>query len=888
VLVRSAVLATVVWLSSMSLAVADDVQAGIRKPTAIPPQPLGVALQALAKERGFQVVFVSKEVDSLRTRGARGELTVDEALRQLLEGTGLTYKSLGEDGVSIVPVETAGDQQKAGHTDDSKPSGAPSSRASETSPLRMARTTEAQDTSASADDTARAELEEIVVTAQKKPERLLDVPISISVITADDINRRGLVSGEDYLRGVPGANQVTDAFGGSSIVIRGIETSVSSQNFSSGPTTATYFGETPTTSSAGLAGNMNVDLKLVDVERVEVLRGPQGTAFGNASLGGAVRTLPIAPMLGRFEGRVAASYSGTSGSGGSNNMIQAVGNIPLIENRLALRASAFRYDDSGFYRNVAGSDAAFRAAAVTPFGAEAFAVDENDVGASQFTGGRIAALFQASEDLRFTLTWLKQKTEIDGAMIAGTGGLALSATGRYDQAVLRVAPEHVIRGEEGGVSDTDIDLANAVMEYNLGWGQLLATLSRIESDSTNVTPYTWCCFAWPISTLAPSQHEENVGEIRLATQLEGPWDFLLGLYAEKLDDAFSANYIWHGDVLAFGQRFLGDYIDERTLKQKAAFGEVSWEFAPRWTLTGGLRAYDYERTGRVDLVAGPFTGVDSSTSTAADASGTTFKGNLSFKPSDNTLLYAGWSQGFRLGSPQPGLPATCDGDGDGVVDGSSGLTLASTRSTDSDEVDNYELGVKFSLFDRRLTLTADVYRIDWSGVPIRVNVGTCGSYTANAGEARSEGVELQARFQVTPAFRLDVGGSRSNAELTRDAPGLFVPAFKGDRLPGSPKVNANLGLQYELNLGQHRAFIRADSIYVGRFFGDLQESPVNEAGGYVKVDATGRVAFGDLAIDVFARNLTNRDDYTLRNLSLPSHGYRLRPRTIGVQLSYQF
>src|SRR5262249_48739166 len=154
-------------------------------------------------------------------------------------------------------------------------------------------------------------------------------PVSIAAITSEEINRRGLVSAEDYLRGIPGVNQGS-AMSGSSVVIRGLETSPSFQNFSSGPTVATYFGETPTPDSGGLSNNGSVDIKLVDMQRVEVLRGPQGTSFGNSSLGGAVRTIPVAPNLERFEGKVAANYSVTSGTGGGNDLFQAIGNFPLI------------------------------------------------------------------------------------------------------------------------------------------------------------------------------------------------------------------------------------------------------------------------------------------------------------------------------------------------------------------------------------------------------------------------------------------------------------------------------------------------------------------------------------------------------------------------------
>ncbi|MBL8271861.1 TonB-dependent receptor, partial [Steroidobacter sp.] len=516
----------------------------------IASQPIGDSLNDFGRQSGLHVVLFSELADGLIAPALRGSFTPTEALQRLLANSGLRFKYLDQKTIAVLGENVT---QFRSTQDTSSTTGLHLAQVQETPPAaEQAMTNRASVAAAvSGDSPGRTHIEEIVVTAQKRKQRLQDVPLSVAVVSAEDIDRRGLVSGEDYLRGIPGANQVADAFGGGAIVIRGMETSPINQNFSSGPTTATYFGETPTTNSAGLSGNMNVDLKLVDIERVEVLRGPQGTAFGNSSLGGAVRTIPVAPDLERFEGKVSAGYSGTSGTGGSNNMIQAVGSLPLVAGKLAIRASAFRFDDSGFYRNVAGSDPAFRAAAATPFGAEAFAVNQKEVGASEYTGGRIAASFQATEDLNFTLLYLKQKTQVDGALISGTGGFDMSSTSAYDQAVLQVAPEHSVRGQSGAVADTDIDLANAVMEWNIGWGSVVATVSHIDSNTTNATPYTWCCAGLPISALAPSEHREDVGELRLTTQLDGAWQFLAGVYTERLKDEYSSNYVWHGDPATY-------------------------------------------------------------------------------------------------------------------------------------------------------------------------------------------------------------------------------------------------------------------------------------------------------------------------------------------------
>jgi outer membrane receptor protein involved in Fe transport len=743
----------------------------------------------------------------------------------------------------------------------------------------------AQNQSNTGTDIASRSLEEIIVTATKRAESIQDVPISIAAITADDIDRRGLVSAEDYLRGIPGVNQTTDPVG-SSIIIRGVETSPSYQNYSSGTTVATYFGETPTTNSAGLAANSTVDIKLVDIERVEVLRGPQGTAFGNSSLGGAVRIIPAAPKLDEFGGKVGIGYSSTSGYGGDNNMMEGVLNVPLLKDKLAIRAAAYRFEDSGIYRNNASTDPMLQAAAVE-YGAEAFANDEKDVGASKFTGGRVSALFQASDDFKITLSYLTQKTEVDGNSLANSG--------TFDQAVFQVAPEHIIRGERGAASDTDIDIGNVTLEYNFGWASLLATYSHIDSGALNNSSYSQATPIWPMSYIQDGTHKENSGEVRLTTQLEGAWNFLVGVYAEELDDDAMYDYRWVGTnaETALFDEFAGDYHDVRNLKQTAAFTEVSWEFLPRFTLTGGARYYDFSRRSLVETT-GPMFGNETST-LGADASGSTFRGNLSYKPNDDTLLYASWSQGFRLGKPQPGLPSgLCDVNNDGLVDGTSNVSIDATGILESDEVDNYEIGGKFTLLDNRLVISADVYRIDWTGVPFRVAAPSppdgCGlTYNANAGGAVSQGFEFQANLHLTPALRVDFGASTIDAKLSKDAPAL--DAFDGDRLPGSPKVNGNLAIQYEFDVLGHEAFVRADSIYVGPFYGDLQETPVTEAGDYVKIDLSTRVTINDFNVDLYVRNLTDRDDYAFRgtyDAGRPYFGYRLRPRTVGLQLGYNF
>lgn len=861
----------VILLGTSPAAYADDTTTSAGNSSAlsafnVPAQPLAKALTQFAVQAGLNILFDPPAVAGMTAPELKDRMSVKDALDRLLEGTQLQAIYMPGNTVRVVRA----DQRPAvqGSTEQRGAQGL----------IHLAQSTQERDPGAPRDadspETHSGQLQEIVVTATKREQRLQDVPVSIAVVTADEISRRGLVSAEDYLRGIPGVNQSENTLG-TSVVIRGLEMTTVYQNFGQGTATASYFGETPTTNSAGITGGASIDTKLVDIERVEVLRGPQGTAFGNSSLGGAVRIIPAAPRADRLEGKVGASYSVTAREGGDNQMIQAMGNVPLIEDRLAIRASAFHFEDSGFYRNVAGSDPVLQAAAAAS-GAQGFATNEDDVGASSFTGGRVAALFRATEDLKFTFTYLTQKTAVDGWTGANRHG--------YEQALYRVGPEQFVLGLGRGGNKTDIDLANAVMEYDLGWGDVLATYSYTESGSSWAQP--WTLFGTlPVVSPSVGDHREHNGEIRLSTRFDGAWNFLAGFYAEKLEDDAHQRVYWYGDpaanVFPSQTQLVWDYHAQKDLRQKAVFGEASWRFLPALTLTAGIRAYDYDRTNRVDSIGDFGT---SSEVNPARASGTNFRGNLGYKPNDDTLLYAGWAQGFRLGTATGGLPpGICDVDGNGIVDG-TGIAIASTKEVNSDSVDSYEIGGKFALLDRRLMISSDIFRAEWTDIPAQI-IQRCGvvdyGYTTNVGKARSEGIELQANAQLTESVSLDAGASWIHARLTTDVPAQGL--FAGDRLP-SPKVNANLGVQYAFAIGGHKAFLRADAIYVGSFNSELPGTAVNEAGNYVKLDTSARVRVRDLSVDVFVRNLTNADDLTFYSYT----ALRMRPRTVGIQLSYDF
>jgi iron complex outermembrane recepter protein len=833
------------------------------------------ALIAFAEQAEVTFIFPQYKARKVMANEVRGEFTPQQAIEKLLDGTGLHCR-LQSNGAWTVSANNGSSEQE----EPVKKRGllAGILAALVVNPVGYANADQATEP-----ETAPAKLSEVLVTAQKRTERLQDVPISIAAVDSEGIDRRRLIGASDYLRGLPGVNQTEVGYGGQAIIIRGLETTNTFLNFSGGTTVGTYFGETPTTNSAGLLGS-SVDIKLVDVDRVEVLRGPQGTSFGSSSMGGTVRIIPTTPQLDRFEGKVGAGYSQTSGTGGDNYDIQGVANVPLIDGKLAVRAVAYKYSDSGYYRNRAGSDPAFQSSYVVPFGIQDFAVDKEEVGAYYSAGVRAAVLFQATDDFRLTLNYLTQDSETDGFPIANSD--------TYEQTLTQVAPEHVIRGQTGGVGDSSIELFSLLAEYDFGWADLAASYSQLEGDSNHaLVAALFAGFMVPVSFGQFSPHEEYSGEIRLATKLEGSWDFLFGLYTEDQEDEYFSDWIWFGDpatnFFVPPDRDLFDYVDRRDLKQDAAFAEVSWEFVPRITLTGGIRAYDYERRTRIDQSGAGVGGAVISTDESSDDSGTTYRANVSYKPSDDALLYASWTEGFRLGRPQSPIPSgACDVDGNGLIDGTD-IPIDSTGSVDSDTVESYEVGGKFTFLDQRISLDAAIYHMEWTDIPVQI-LPPCGfAYTTNAGVGESEGIEFQANFQVTDAFLVNLGASRINAELTEDVPAQGFSA--GDPLPGTPETTANLALQYSFDIGNNPTYLRADTIYVDSFFGDIAQSPNQKAGDYVKVNASARVTIRNLSIDLYVHNATDEDAFASRGVGGNDfYGYRLRPRTIGLQLIYDF
>ena len=713
-------------------------------------------------------------------------------------------------------------------------------------------------------------LEDVVVSAQKRgDENLQDVAMSASVITDEAIDRRQLMGMDDYLRTIPGVTYQEYGAGRSTIVIRGI----SADPQESVETTGTYINETPVT-RLGDFGISSPELKLVDVERIEILRGPQGTLYGASSVGGTVRIMTRQPRLDAFGGSVAATVSSTGNSGGTNYHGEGVVNIPLVEDVFAVRAVGYHHEDSGYYRNVAASDPV-KAASAERTGA--LARDRDNVGKATFSGGRLAARWAPSDRLGVDLMVLHQDIEQEGNPY---GDLAL---GKFRQA--RYSRVSTRRSE---YTEDDLDVWNLLVNYDAGPVALVSSSSW--SDYQNTQDWDVGQF-WtflyeddaPIFIRNDTDTDSFVQEFRVASQWNYPVSFLAGLYYEDIDLTGHQIVEWDGDPSfdPFEGALLFDGTFRSEKEQRAFFGEVSVDIGPSWVATAGARRFSYEtdatEVGDGFVAGGPFRNRLNSKETDEN-----YKLNLSYMPADGSLFYAQWSQGFNPGYPVAEIPGDCDQDGDGLVDG---IGLPPPDQVRSDTLDSYELGSTLSLAGGRVVVRGAAYYNEWTDIPILL-VGDCAvGFPYNAGEAMTAGVELEGSAQLGVAWRLDFGFGYTKAELTDDAPGL---GMDGDRLPGTPEYTAALGLQFDTFVSGYEAYARGDLAHVGGFYNNLQEEGP-EIGDYTTLDVSAGVRLDEWELQVFMHNVGDSDAPTwiYRFDEYPS-AFRLRPRTAGVKLRYYF
>ncbi len=854
-------------LGSSMACVAEDRESTSTAPQAqIAAQPVADALTALARQSGLQIIYGAEIVRGRVSNGAPAGLSPEEALARVLEGTGLSFEFLNARTVTITAATA---KKPTARTERSRDG------------LRMARVDMMSSVGAGAVsgqetqqpqksvEGGESRIEEITVTAQKRGAiSVNDTPTSITAISSADIKLKGYVGLEDYLPSMPSISFVKTGIAFNNVIVRGITINTAG-NSASNPLVSFYLGDTPVTD---LTFGGAPDFKLADVERVELLRGPQGTLYGSGSMSGALRIIPAAPKLDAFEGNVEAGYSVTDNTDDANHDIQAVLNLPLVANKLALRVVGYEYENGGFFDNVAASDPT-KLAAVALYGGPVF---DRKIGRTTYTGYRVSALWAPLDSLHVTFGYLSQDRDVEGIP-------EMSASrGRFEQAKW---------GANLGTG-AEISLTSMEVEYEGSKMSLVSSTSWAKSDAFlnwDVGRVLGPFFGGEDLPLIQNFPSTNVDafsqEVRLFSHTSSRFQWLGGAYFRDADNRTERSTLpWIGDPAAdpLGGAAWLDHHSSTSTREQALFGEVYFDLTHKLTATLGARYFEYkqssstESSGLLGTNTGPI-------ATRNNGSGTIGKVNLSYKYDENKLFYAQFSQGFRLGQPHDTLPSVCDQNGDGIGDGTN---LPIPKQIDSDTTDNWEIGSKLTLMNGRLQLNVAAFNIDWVDIPLSIRLPCALFVTLNAGTAESSGLEVEGNIALSSALRLNYAASYVNAELTSDIPSV---GNDGDRIPGSPKYNAGLGLQYDFALLSREAFVRVDATYVGGYFAETTAAPPR-MGAYTTVNLRGgaRLAEG-MSLDIFAQNITNEFALTgVYRTGSEANLTVITPRTIGVQMRYRF
>lgn len=695
-------------------------------------------------------------------------------------------------------------------------------------------------------------LEEIVVTAQKREDRLQDVPVPVSVLSATSLLESGSTGLQDYFSTVPGLSLTSGLGGTNTVIVRGVATNGLNDN----PTVGVTVDDAPYGASTFLGGGLQpIELDPNDVRQIEVLRGPQGTLYGASSLGGLLKYVTIDPSLEGLSGRVMLSTQSAKNSDGLDYGVRAALNAPIGSN-VAVRISGFDRQDAGFIDDAVGG--------------------RDGVNDGHAYGGRAALLWQASDTWSVKLNVIHQQFETDAANIVD-----ISSAGKENLETSDYVPNST------GM-DRSVTFLTGRIDGRVANVDLTSITAYTDSDSLQKESITRGVFAdlfapplgGDVGLYSNDQRVSKLSqELRANFHIGDNIDWLVGAFYTKEDGDYLET-IFSG-LQSTGEATFETPIFESTYwtsyEEIAAFTNLTVRFTEKFDVQFGGRIGENRQEltqrsagvifGGEPIYAGPNKSKDDPV---------TYLVTPRYKITDDLMVYARVASGYRPGGP------TFNAVLEGVP-----------QETKADTTDNYELGIKAELFDRRISIDASAYYIDWKDIPTSVTHSTGLGYLVNAGGAISKGLELALDVRPTDGLTLSAWGAWSDAYIDELPETASVPYEVGARLPFSPRFAANASIEYRRPLSESMiGNMRIAYRYVGERCYQVGSS-TDEMPEYSQVDLSASLNVGEWIMSAYVNNVTDERGVigpkALDGAVSELGGVLIvRPRTFGISLTKEF
>ncbi|WP_018277106.1 TonB-dependent receptor [Teredinibacter turnerae] len=682
-----------------------------------------------------------------------------------------------------------------------------------------------------AQQVASGKLEEMVVTSARREQTVQEIPLNISAVGAEKIEELRLNNIADISRYVPGLTVIDRGPRNESadIFVRGLNTTSLGPGFES-TTVATYLGNIP----------VDVNLKPNDLERVEVLIGPQGTLYGQGTMGGAIRYIPKAANLSELSGEIRGDISSNAESSGIGRDFGFTLNIPLLQDTLAFRASADKLEDPGFIDynyvvrepGVSDPEPDF----TDPDAVAANLKQVEDANGESTLSGRANLRWEPSDMWDINLWYYYQDTKAEGRQVANQ--LAFG-TGPFESAARYEEPNHYTNDLLSLDIEADLGFASATLTWGKSTYEELG--QRDQTDLLIGFEYGYEAFpSFSAYTREEVESESDTIEARLVSQSDGPFQWVVGYFDYSTEsDAISEEFTPGFDQFAvdnFGGVALRPdsleyiqltYIDE---SEKALYGEVSYDILPSLTATLGYRSYEYSVNNEggfgLPLYDTVFDGADpnavnvETAPNSGDDSGDLYKLNLAYDIDDDNMIYATYSEGYRKG----GVNTVPECTEDELRDDNDDQKLCAQPDEvliDPDTIANYELGYKGILLDGALSINSALYYIDWQDLQVSTTT-EFGSLPiiGNGSAAESKGLELSGEYLFAEHWTMAFSYAYTKAKLTDYAVGLVGnnDVLAGSRLPGHAEHQGAINLTYSTEIAQGALDLNYGVVYTGEIY----------------------------------------------------------------------